>query len=54
MQEPASMLFSLLNLLMHLRLLQRFRSAVRPGAPLRWLWLFYGAVRHCQCQLSAA
>uniref|UniRef100_A0AAR5PNF3 Post-GPI attachment to proteins factor 3 n=1 Tax=Dendroctonus ponderosae TaxID=77166 RepID=A0AAR5PNF3_DENPD len=43
-QEPASMLFSLLNLFMHLMLLHKFRNEVRAGAPLRWLWLFYGAV----------
>ncbi|KAH1003025.1 hypothetical protein HUJ05_010974 [Dendroctonus ponderosae] len=54
-QEPASMLFSLLNLFMHLMLLHKFRNEVRAGAPLRWLWLFYGAVRHdAPCQRAVS
>lgn len=44
LQEPASVVFSLLNLLAHMINLYRFRLAVPPSAPLYRLWLTHSAV----------
>ncbi|XP_066995576.1 post-GPI attachment to proteins factor 3 [Anabrus simplex] len=43
-QEPVSMVASLLNLCSHYYMLQRFRKAVRRQAPLYWLWQLYSFV----------
>ncbi|XP_060528949.1 post-GPI attachment to proteins factor 3 [Cylas formicarius] len=37
-QEPASVVFSLLNLYVHIKMIQKFRKVVRPDSPLFWLW----------------
>ncbi|XP_019876423.2 post-GPI attachment to proteins factor 3 [Aethina tumida] len=37
-QEPASVLFSLLNFYMHLKMIMKFRKEVRPDSPCYWLW----------------
>lgn len=38
LQEPASVIFSLMNLYIHLRMLRIFRKEVRPDSPLYYLW----------------
>lgn len=38
MQEPASVIFSALNFLVHYKMLQEFRRSVRPTAPLFKMW----------------
>ncbi|XP_039297587.1 post-GPI attachment to proteins factor 3 [Nilaparvata lugens] len=44
LQEPASVIFSLMNLAVHLVMLHQFRSRVRPGGPMYKLWYFYFVV----------
>lgn len=46
MQEPASAVFSLLNFYAHLKMLQKFRGAVRSDSPLYWLWHIFALVRN--------
>lgn len=43
-QEPASTVFSLLNLYAHISMLKQMKSELRPDTPLRWLWFLYGLV----------
>ncbi|XP_074031516.1 per1-like protein PGAP3 [Leptinotarsa decemlineata] len=38
MQEPASVVFSILNGYVHLKMVRKFRAEVRPDSPLTWLW----------------
>lgn len=38
MQEPASVIFSLLNAYVHIKMMRKFREKVRPNSPLVWLW----------------
>lgn len=38
MQEPASTIFSLLNLLANLYMIRKFRRKVRPDSPNYWVW----------------
>ncbi|KAJ8911446.1 hypothetical protein NQ315_013808 [Exocentrus adspersus] len=38
LQEPASVIFSVLNAYVHLKMLKKFRRNVRPDSPLSWLW----------------
>ncbi|KAL1501827.1 hypothetical protein ABEB36_007081 [Hypothenemus hampei] len=40
-QEPASFIFSLLNLFTHLFMLKKFVKSVRPDSPLYWTWFIY-------------
>lgn len=40
-QEPASVVFSLLNLYIHFEMIQKFHREVRPDSPLYWLWFMY-------------
>ncbi|KAK3860787.1 hypothetical protein Pcinc_033179 [Petrolisthes cinctipes] len=44
LQEPASVFFSLLNLLAHVVNVRRFRLSVPPSAPLYWLWCTHAVV----------
>lgn len=44
MQEPASTIFSLVNLYAHVRMMIRMQAELRPDTPLKWLWLGYGLV----------
>lgn len=44
LQEPASAVFSLLNLASHALMLRRFVTVVPRQAPLYWLWVSYGLV----------
>ena len=44
MQEPASAIFSLLNLIGHALMLRRFTCLVPRHAPLYWLWVAYSLV----------
>ncbi|KAI4461846.1 per1-related [Holotrichia oblita] len=44
MQEPASTIFSLVNLYAHVRMMIRMQTELRPDTPLKWLWLGYGVV----------
>ncbi|XP_037077339.1 post-GPI attachment to proteins factor 3-like isoform X2 [Pollicipes pollicipes] len=44
LQEPASAIFSILNLLGHVLMLRRFTSLVPRHAPLFWLWITYSLV----------
>ncbi|XP_037084681.1 post-GPI attachment to proteins factor 3-like [Pollicipes pollicipes] len=44
MQEPASAIFSILNLLGHVLMLVRFTRLVPRRAPLYWLWIAYSLV----------
>ncbi|XP_066155683.1 post-GPI attachment to proteins factor 3 isoform X1 [Euwallacea fornicatus] len=37
-QEPASFAFSLLNLIVHLKMIKKFHRQVRSDSPLYWLW----------------
>ncbi|CAG9859950.1 unnamed protein product [Phyllotreta striolata] len=41
MQEPASVIFSLLNAFIHFKMIKKFREKVRPTCPLVWLWHVY-------------
>ncbi|XP_050310287.1 post-GPI attachment to proteins factor 3 [Anthonomus grandis grandis] len=43
-QEPASVMFSLLNLFAHLIMIRKFNKFVRPDSPLYWLWFVYCVV----------
>ncbi|GLV34388.1 Post-GPI attachment to proteins 3 [Carabus blaptoides fortunei] len=43
-QEPASVLFSLLNMYAHYTMFKRFKKSVRSDAPYYWLWLSFSAV----------
>jgi len=45
MQEPASVIFSVLNFVMHLRLLRKFRREVRSDSPCYKLAHIFGLVR---------
>ncbi|XP_056648960.1 post-GPI attachment to proteins factor 3 [Diorhabda sublineata] len=38
MQEPASVIFSLLNAFVHVKMIKKFRREVRSDSPLIWLW----------------
>ncbi|XP_018575419.1 post-GPI attachment to proteins factor 3 [Anoplophora glabripennis] len=38
LQEPASVLFSVLNGYAHFKMIKRFRKDVRPDSPFYWLW----------------
>ncbi|CAG9760549.1 unnamed protein product [Ceutorhynchus assimilis] len=40
-QEPASVVFSLLNLYNHLKMIKIFHRRVRSDSPLYWLWFVY-------------
>ncbi|XP_022227796.1 post-GPI attachment to proteins factor 3 [Drosophila obscura] len=42
MQEPASVIFSILNFIMHLRMLSKFRREVRPDSPCYMLAHIFG------------
>ncbi|XP_043216525.1 post-GPI attachment to proteins factor 3-like isoform X2 [Amphibalanus amphitrite] len=44
MQEPASAIFSLMNLMCHVVMLRHFRTLVPQHAPLYWLWITYALV----------
>jgi post-GPI attachment to proteins factor 3 len=44
LQEPASVVFSLLNLAAHYYLFNKFRRKVRPDAPLFWTWNLFSLV----------
>ncbi|XP_004522696.1 post-GPI attachment to proteins factor 3 [Ceratitis capitata] len=44
MQEPASVLFSILNLIAHIRWLRRFRTEVRPDSPCYKLWHIFSFI----------
>ena len=44
MQEPASAIFSILNMLGHVLMLRRFACLVPRHAPLYWLWIAYSLV----------
>ena len=44
MQEPASAIFSLMNLMCHMVMLRRFMTLVPQHAPLYWLWITYARV----------
>ncbi|XP_053965720.1 post-GPI attachment to proteins factor 3 [Anastrepha ludens] len=44
MQEPASVLFSVCNLVVHIRMLRRFRTEVRPDSPCFKLWHIFAFV----------
>lgn len=47
MQEPASVVFSLLNAFVHIKMMRKFRAKVKPGSPLFWLWhLFFVVCLH--------
>ncbi|XP_044755340.1 post-GPI attachment to proteins factor 3 [Coccinella septempunctata] len=43
-QEPASTLFSLLNLILHFKWIRKFRKRVSHDAPLYWLWHIFAGV----------
>lgn len=43
-QEPASVLFSFLNLMAHWRMIRKFRREVRSDSPLYYVWHIFGAV----------
>nr|XP_023011654.1 post-GPI attachment to proteins factor 3 [Leptinotarsa decemlineata] len=45
MQEPASVVFSILNGYVHLKMVRKFRAEVRPDSPLTWLWHTFFVVR---------
>lgn len=44
-QEPASVLFSLLNLIVHWKMLRKFRKVVRSDSPMYYVWHVFCAVR---------
>lgn len=44
-QEPASVLFSLLNLIVHWKMLRKFRENVRSDSPMYYVWHVFCAVR---------
>lgn len=44
MQEPASVIFSALNFLVHYMMLQEFRKSVRKTAPLYKMWISFSAI----------
>lgn len=41
-QEPASAIFSLFNLLANIFMIKKFRKKVRPDSPNYWVWLVFG------------
>jgi len=43
-QEPASVLFSIANLLPHVIMLRKLRREVPETAPMRQVWIVYGMV----------
>lgn len=43
-QEPASVLFSFLNLMAHWRMIRKFRRDVRSDSPMYYVWHIFGAV----------
>lgn len=45
LQEPASVLFSIMNLITHLILLKKFRKEVRSDSPCYYLWHIFAFVR---------
>lgn len=45
MQEPASVLFSLLNLIVHWRMIRKFRREVRPDSSMYYVWHVFCMVR---------
>ena len=50
-QEPASVVFSVLNALSHVYMLLRLRRAVPAHAPFYWLWHSYAAVSTPYCSI---
>lgn len=44
LQEPASVFFSLLNLMVHIIMFRKFRSEVRPSSPMYKIWFLYAGV----------
>lgn len=44
-QEPASVLFSFLNLIVHWKMLRKFRDDVRSDSPMYYVWHVFCAVR---------
>lgn len=44
-QEPASVLFSLLNLIVHWKMMRKFRDEVRSDSPMYYVWHVFCAVR---------
>lgn len=44
MQEPASVFFSFLNLMAHLRMIRKFRRDVRNDSPMYYIWHIFSAV----------
>lgn len=43
-QEPASVIFSLANMFIHYYMFKKFKSYIRRGTPLYWVWHLYTAV----------
>lgn len=43
-QEPASVFFSLLNLIAHWRMIRKFRSEVRNDSPMYYVWHIFSGV----------
>ncbi|KDR20100.1 Post-GPI attachment to proteins factor 3, partial [Zootermopsis nevadensis] len=43
-QEPASVIFSILNFIAHYMMLRKFRREVRKTSPMYWLWHAYAMV----------
>uniref|UniRef100_A0A1B6HVL2 Post-GPI attachment to proteins factor 3 n=1 Tax=Homalodisca liturata TaxID=320908 RepID=A0A1B6HVL2_9HEMI len=44
LQEPASVVFSLLNLAIHIVMFRKFRNEVRPNSPMYKVWFLYAGV----------
>lgn len=44
-QEPASAFFSFLNLLVHWKMLKKFRREVRGDSPMYYIWNMFSVVR---------
>lgn len=44
LQEPASVIFSLFNLAVHVIMFRQFRNEVRPSSPMYKVWVVYAAV----------
>lgn len=47
MQEPASVVFSILNFLSHWWMIRRFRKDVRKDSPMYYVWHVFCAVSEC-------
>lgn len=45
LQEPASVLFSLLNFYAHVKMYNSFRKNVHPSAPMFYVWTYFMTVR---------